>query len=206
MSGETNRDHILEEVFVNVRFVPHERFRRFLKERLMAELSGNTLGQYQIIEEIGQGGMANVYRAIQPSVEREVAIKVMPAHFLQDRTFLQRFNREVKVIARMQHPHILRVYDFGEADGVPYIVMEYVPEGTLADVIREYGNTMPLEEAARLVEQIAGALDYATYLKRLASLPADVPLMIEHMQGKEEYDRSRRHLFQLGEQIGVSFG
>ena len=68
----------------------------------MADLTGSEPGPYQIVEEIGHGGMANVYRAVQTSIGREVAIKVLPAHFLQDRTFLERFNREVQVIARLQ--------------------------------------------------------------------------------------------------------
>ncbi len=127
----------------------------------MMDLTGRTLGQYQIVEEIGHGGMANVYRAIQPSMSREVAIKVLPAHFLQDRTFLERFTREVKVMARLQHPHILPVYDAGEENGLPYIVMAYMKGGTLADRIRESQGGLPLDEVVRLVDQIAKALDFA---------------------------------------------
>jgi alpha-glucoside transport system substrate-binding protein len=127
----------------------------------MMDFTGRTLGQYEILELIGHGGMANVYRAIQPSMGREVAIKVMPAHFLQDPTFLERFTREVRVIARLQHPRILPVHDFGEYEGMPYIVMAYMPGGTVADRIREMGSGLPLDETARLVGQIAEALDYA---------------------------------------------
>lgn len=126
----------------------------------MADLVGRTLGAYKIIDEIGHGGMANVYRATQPSIGREVAIKVLPPHFLQDRTFVKRFTREVQVIAKLQHPHILPVYDFGEQDGLPYIVMAYMPGGTLSDRIREEG-ALPLAEVARLVDQIASGLDHA---------------------------------------------
>jgi len=127
----------------------------------MTHLVGRTLGQYEIIGEIGHGGMADVYRAVQPSIGREVAIKVLPAHFLQDRTFLERFMREVKVIAQLQHPRILPVYDFGEQDGLPYIVMAYMPGGTLADRIREAPGGLPLDAVAHYVTQIAEALDYA---------------------------------------------
>jgi len=126
----------------------------------MADLTGRTLGQYRLHELIGHGGMADVYRATQPSIGREVAIKVLPAHFLQDRTFLERFTREVQVIAGLQHPHILPVYDFGEQDGTPYIVMAYLAGGSLADRIHREGG-LPLAEAARLVEQIADGLEYA---------------------------------------------
>ena len=125
----------------------------------MSDLTGQHLGPYEITEAIGSGGMANVYRAVQPSIGREVAIKVLPGHFLQDRTFLERFNREVKVIAKLQHPHILPVIDYGEQDGTPYIVMAFMPGGTLTDRIPAGG--MSLDEASRLVDQIAQGLDYA---------------------------------------------
>jgi serine/threonine protein kinase len=127
----------------------------------MTDLIGHTLGQYRIVEEIGRGGMAIVYRAVQPSIGREVAIKVLPTHYSQDAAFLQRFSHEVQVIASLQHPHILRVYDFGEQDNKPYIVMEYVPGGTLATYIDDMPSGLPTEEVLRLTTQIAGALDYA---------------------------------------------
>jgi serine/threonine-protein kinase len=113
------------------------------------------------LEEIGHGGMANVYRAVQSSIGREVAIKVLPPTFLQDRTFLERFNREVKVIAHLKHPRILPVHDFGEEGGLTYIVMAYMEGGTLADRIRHSQNGLPLDEVVRLVEQIAEGLDFA---------------------------------------------
>lgn len=127
----------------------------------MTDLIGHMLGLYEIIEEIGHGGMADVYRAVQPSIGRHVAVKVLPAHFLQDRTFLERFSREVQVIARLQHPRILPIYDFGQHEGLPYIVMAYMPGGTLATRIRESGNGLPLDETVRLTEQIAEGLDFA---------------------------------------------
>ena len=126
----------------------------------MSNLVGRTLGQYEILAEIGHGGMANVYRATQRSVGREVAIKVLPAHLMQERTFLERFNREVKVIAKLQHPRILPVYDYGEAEGIPYIVMAYLTGGTLADRIRRHG-ALPFDEIAKLIRQMAEGLDYA---------------------------------------------
>ncbi|MBN1430498.1 MAG: serine/threonine protein kinase [Anaerolineae bacterium] len=126
----------------------------------MSNLIGRTLGTYEILDEIGHGGMANVYLATQPSIGREVAIKVLPPHFMQDRTFVKRFTREVQVIAKLQHPHILPVHDFGEQDGLPYIVMTYMTGGTLSDLI--YGDQpLPLTEVVRLVDQIASGLDHA---------------------------------------------
>src|SRR5690349_13975837 len=99
------------------------------------DLTGHTFGQYEIGEQLGQGGMATVYRATQTSIGREVAIKVMPTYFLGDPNFLQRFAREVKVIADLQHPRVLPVFDYGEVESRPYIVMAYMPGGTVADMI-----------------------------------------------------------------------
>lgn len=127
----------------------------------MSDLVGRTLGPYLLTKELGHGGMANVYLASQTSVGREVAVKVLPSHFLQDRTFLDRFTREVRLIARLQHPRILPIYDFGEQDGVPYIVMAYMTGGTLSDLIYNSRGGMGLDETARLIGQAAEGLDYA---------------------------------------------
>jgi serine/threonine protein kinase len=125
------------------------------------DLTGHTLGSYRIVDRLGKGGMATVYRATQPAIGRTVAIKVLPPQFLHDSTFLQRFEREVRLAAQLQHPRILPIYDYGEQDGLPYIVMAYVAGGTLADAIRYAGGGMPLDEAARLIGQMAEALDFA---------------------------------------------
>lgn len=123
------------------------------------ELIGKKLGQYEIIEEIGRGGMATVYRARQTSINRTVAVKVLPRNLLHDPGFYERFEREVDVVAHLEHPHILPVYDFGKAEGVPYIVMRYLGGGSLRDVIR---RELPSVEALeRPIEQISHALDYA---------------------------------------------
>ncbi len=124
-------------------------------------LSGELLGKYRIVSRIGKGGMATVYRATQPGVERDVAIKVLPPQFLHDDNFLRRFEREAQAIARLQHPRILPIYDYGEHDGLPYIVMAYMPGGTLADTIRYSGGGLSPDDTVRLVDQIAEALDFA---------------------------------------------
>ncbi len=124
------------------------------------DLTGKTLGQYTISRRLGQGGMATVYLAEQTSIGRQVALKIMPSYFMHDPTFLERFNQEVKVIARLQHPRILPVYDYGDFEGQPYIVMAYMSGGTLSDRIRNDGP-MPLDEVVRLVKQIAEGLDHA---------------------------------------------
>lgn len=126
----------------------------------MVDNIGQSLGRYQILEKIGSGGMATVYRGIQTSIGREVAIKVLLSSLAaQDEGFLARFHREVQVSSTLQHPHVLPVYDFGESQGSPYIVMAYLKGGSLADVIRQ--GPMVLTEATRIITQLADALDFA---------------------------------------------
>ncbi len=126
----------------------------------MTDLVGQSLGQYNILAEIAKGSMSTVYRARQTSIGRDVAIKVLPTSFMHDKTFIERFHREVDIIARLQHPHILPVYDFGEYENMPYIVMAYISGGTLTDKVKREGP-LPVAEVARIVKQVADALDYA---------------------------------------------
>jgi len=123
------------------------------------ELIGQTLGQYTILEEAGRGGMATVYMAKQTSMNRNVAVKVLPPHFLHDPNFLERFQREVEVISQLEHPHILPIYDYGEAEGVPYIAMRFLGGGSMAQMIRR--GVPDLDELVRPMRQISQALDYA---------------------------------------------
>lgn len=123
------------------------------------DLIGQTLGQYEITGQVAKGGMATVYRARQKSIARDVAIKVLPRSLMHGENFLERFYREVEVIAALQHPHILPVYDFGEFDDMPYIVMAYMSGGTLSDNIMQ--GPMNLADAEVVVRQMADALDYA---------------------------------------------
>lgn len=123
------------------------------------DLIGQSLGQYQIRVLLGKGGMSTVYLAYQPSMDRTVAIKVLPREFLHDTTFLTRFQQEGRTIAKLEHLHILPVYDFGEHDGIPYIVMRYLAGGTLGDLI--FGRLPPIATTVRLIAQVADALDYA---------------------------------------------
>jgi predicted Ser/Thr protein kinase len=125
----------------------------------MDQLVGKKLGNYEIIELIGKGGMATVYKGHQSSMNRYVAIKVMSPQFTGETAFVQRFENEARMIAQIEHAHILPVYDFGEEDGLLYIAMRYLPTGTLEDRITEEG--MPVKEAATIFAQIANALDYA---------------------------------------------
>jgi serine/threonine-protein kinase len=125
----------------------------------MDQLVGKKLGNYEIIELIGKGGMATVYKGHQSSMNRYVAIKVMSPQFTGETAFVQRFENEARMIAQIEHAHILPVYDFGEEGGLLYIAMRYLPTGTLEDRITEDG--MPVKEAATIFNQIANALDYA---------------------------------------------
>ncbi|MDZ4717036.1 MAG: protein kinase [Roseiflexaceae bacterium] len=125
----------------------------------MSELIGRTLGSYQIIEQLGQGGMATVYKAYHPAMDRYVAIKVLPRHMAQDANFRARFERESRTIAKLEHRYILPVHDSGEDDGVSYMVMRYTDGGTLSDLIAS--GKLTYERVAVLVAQVAEALGYA---------------------------------------------
>ena len=119
---------------------------------------GAKLGPYQILGELGRGGMATVYRAYQPNLEREVAIKILPEFLVEQPGFKARFHREAVAVARLQHPNILSVYDHGEQDGITYIVSEYVEGGTLAS---RMGAPIQLDYCVRILRPVADALDYA---------------------------------------------
>jgi serine/threonine-protein kinase len=121
---------------------------------------GTTLGSYQIVEEIGRGGMATVYRAIQRNTDRSVAVKCIHRSVAGDAKAVERFIREAKLVSRLEHPHILPVYDYDGLHEPPYIVMRYLPTGTLKEVL-ERGGKLPLSEVIYLTNQIASALDYA---------------------------------------------
>lgn len=120
---------------------------------------GRTLGSYRIVEQIGMGGMATVYKAYDPNTERFVAIKTLPPMYSQDPTFQERFRREAKAIAQLEHLHILPIFAYGEEERIAYMVMRYMDTGTLGDMIRH--KPMALNETHRLISQLAEALDYA---------------------------------------------
>jgi hypothetical protein len=122
------------------------------------DLIGKTLGGYEIKEELGRGGMATVYRAYQPKLDRYVAIKVLPSYFAHDETFMGRFEREAKAVAGLHHPNILTVHDYGEEGGLPYLVTELVEGGTLKERL---GPQWALKEAQKIVGRVGDALAYA---------------------------------------------
>jgi len=122
-------------------------------------VAGQTIGGYEIAEEIGRGGMAVVYRARQPQLDRWVALKVLSVRGDDDEEFLTRFRREAKAVAALRHPNILTIYDYGEDEGNAYIVMEYVPGGTLKALLT--GEPLEWPEVASLALATGRALEYA---------------------------------------------
>lgn len=126
----------------------------------MDELIGRQLGLYEIVSQLGTGGMANVYKAYQSSVDRHVAVKVLTRlHTKAYQIFANRFMQEAQVVAKLEHPHILPVYDFGETEDYLYLVMRLANAGTLWD--RFHGQPFPLEHIRHIILQVGDALDYA---------------------------------------------
>lgn len=125
----------------------------------MATSNTEHIGQYEIIEQTGAGGMATVYKAYHARLDRFVAIKVMHQSFMQDASFLSRFEREARIVARLEHPNIVPVYDYDEYNGAPYLVMKFVEGKTLKDVMS--AEPLSLEEIMLVMPKIADALTYA---------------------------------------------
>jgi tRNA A-37 threonylcarbamoyl transferase component Bud32 len=120
--------------------------------------AGSEIGPYRLLTPIGQGGMARVYRAFQPSLRRDVAIKVIGTHLADQPAFRARFRREAEVLAQLEHPNILPVFDYGELQGEAYIVYRYIAGGELKDLL---GQALPLAAVVRLLTPVAAALDFA---------------------------------------------
>ncbi len=128
----------------------------------MADYKGRELGGYRILEQIGRGGMAKVFKAYQPSFDRIVAIKLIPDLYLKDDTAKTRFKQEARIIANLEHKHIIPVYDFaGDAD-TPFLVMRYLQAGNLKNLLTAApGGKLNPQDALVFTTQIASALDYA---------------------------------------------
>jgi serine/threonine protein kinase len=132
----------------------------------MQNLYPQTLGQYELRELLGEGGMAAVYRAYQPNLGREVAVKVLPSKLAGQPGYIERFTSEAKTAASLEHSHIVPVYDYGTQDGISYVVMRLLLGGSLEQRLaqREVDESVPLpslEEVAKLLNNIGDALDYA---------------------------------------------
>lgn len=120
---------------------------------------GEVVGQYRIVSQLGQGGMATVYKAYHAKLDRYVAIKVLHPAFQEDPTFLTRFEREAQIIAKLEHPNIVPVYDYSEHQGQPYLVMKFIEGRTLKTFLRE--KPLPLAEIVRIMTAVSSALNYA---------------------------------------------
>jgi serine/threonine protein kinase len=117
------------------------------------------IARYEILRELGRGGMATVYLAHDPNFQRDVAVKVLPREAMHDSTLYHRFQREARTIASLEHPAIVPVHDFGESEGQPFLVMRYLSGGSLASRIKQ--GPLPVGEAAKVLLRIGGALDAA---------------------------------------------
>ncbi len=126
----------------------------------MAGLEGTTVGPYEINVLLGAGGMGQVYRARDPRLDREVAIKVLLTSLANEPGYLERFRREARAVAKLNHPNIVQVYDFGEQGDLTYLVMPLISGGTLREYLA-HRRVLPLAEAVSIIEQVAGALQYA---------------------------------------------
>ncbi|HEM61229.1 MAG TPA: serine/threonine protein kinase, partial [Chloroflexi bacterium] len=118
------------------------------------------LGKYEIIEELGRGGMAVVYKAVHPQLGRYVAIKVLPRQFTFETKFVQRFHREATAASTLSHPNIVIIYDVDQEYDIHYIVMEYLEGQPLSELVKEQGS-LPLSRTLKIIHQISSALDYA---------------------------------------------
>lgn len=127
-------------------------------------LIGKTIGRYTITDHLGRGGMAEVYKAYQPSLDRYVAIKLMHGFLADEKEFLVRFEREAKVVATLRHPNIVQVHDFDVDNGVYYMVMEFITGDTLKSRLQgleEKGEWVSTDDAARITLAVGSALKYA---------------------------------------------
>jgi|GEM_PF-416278 len=124
------------------------------------DLVGKTLGHFEIVQELGKGGMATVYKAYQPSLQRYVAIKVLLPSLAEDMDLVKRFLREAQSAAALRHPNVITIHDVGSEGQIHYIVMEYLEGMTLAELLARE-TVLPPERILNIAKQIANALDYA---------------------------------------------
>lgn len=130
----------------------------------MANHTGKTLGNYQIEERLGKGGMAEVYKAYHAKLDRFVTVKILHPHLIEGEDFLARFEREARAVAGLRHENIVQIHDYSVQDELYYMVMEYVDGGTLGEKLLEAtkaGDFLPIRQVLSIIKQIGKALDYA---------------------------------------------
>src|SRR5712691_6846527 len=121
--------------------------------------AGVRVGPYEIVAPLGRGGMGDVYKAVDRRLDRAVAIKMLSARVADSPSHHQRFEREARAISSLSHPHICALFDIGEQDGTPYLVLEYVEGETLAH--RLLRGALPIDQVFRYASEIAEALEHA---------------------------------------------
>ncbi|MCB0172558.1 MAG: protein kinase [Anaerolineae bacterium] len=127
----------------------------------MSDLVGQTIHQYQIVDRLGGGGMAYVYKAYHPGLDVYRAIKIIRPEFANQPGFKERFQREAQAVARLRHPNIVQMHDYGQQDNFYYMVMEFIEGHDLKDLLQQHGAIRPFDRVAELIEPIAAALHYA---------------------------------------------
>ncbi|NJN97435.1 MAG: serine/threonine protein kinase [Anaerolineales bacterium] len=130
----------------------------------MANLVGKSLGKYRIVARLGRGGMAEVYKAFQPGLNRYVSIKVLHSHMVEEENFVARFEREALAIGKLRHPNIVQAFDFDREDDISFMAMEFIDGPTLKDELQarqEAGKPYSLKEIARVFIPLCSAIDYA---------------------------------------------
>ncbi|MFN2280642.1 MAG: serine/threonine-protein kinase, partial [Anaerolineales bacterium] len=125
----------------------------------MPFIIGENVGPYRLIEKLGKGGMATVYKAYHPSLDRYVAIKALHPAFMEHPGFIDRFNREAKVVAKLEHPNIVPIYDYSEHEDRPYLVLKYVRGETLKARLEK--SKLTYKESRHIFRVISSALAYA---------------------------------------------
>ena len=123
------------------------------------DVIARTLGRYRIVDQIGAGGMGEVYRAVDIQLDREVAIKILPEEFAQEPERLARFEREARLLAALNHPHIATIHGLENEEGVRFLVLELVDGDDLQKRLEQ--GALPVDEALEIAEQIAEALEEA---------------------------------------------
>lgn len=121
--------------------------------------NGLQVGPYRILEQLGQGGMATVYKAYHAALDRYVAVKVLHQAFMEDPHFLARFQREARLVARLEHPNIVPIYDYAEYEGQPYLIMKFIEGETLKARLQR--GPLNATEVQNVVETVGAALAYA---------------------------------------------
>lgn len=155
---------------------------------MIDSLIGQKIGRYQIVAHLGKGGMAEVYKGYQESLDRFVAIKLMHTFLITETDFLKRFQREARAMASLSHPNIVRIFDFDTyGDNAYYLVMEYINGGSLNEYLEELnaqGEKLPLKKAVQICTEIADALAYAHRRKMIHRDIKPANVMLDNDSGK----------------------